>query len=406
MFADGEKRSTMKGYSRHQWVYRALRFLMGPYLKHKFQYTYEEAKVKHRPYIVLSNHNTDWDPFLVGLSFPDPMYFVASDHIFRWGLISKIIKYLVSPIPRIKANKEVETVMQIMRRLNDGANICIFAEGNRSFTGETGQIFLSSGKLIKRCRAALVTYRLEGGYLSSPRWAKRLRRGKMSGRMIREYSPEEIAQMSVDEINAAIARDLYVNADADQQKNPVAYIGKNLAENLETALYLCPRCGQINTLTGRGNTFSCPCGLKLKFTPFGRFESEDGTPPPFSTVLEWSRWQSRQIEERVRHLPPHPEVITSDQGQSLYRIHRARKNTLLGKGLLKLTSQQLILESKDKTWVFPLDQISDMAIHGSMVLVFSTTDRETFEIKTDHPRSALKYVELFKALKSSIQEEE
>lgn len=392
----------MKGYSRHQWIYKTLRVLLGPYLKHKFQFTYEEAIVKHRPYIVLSNHTTDWDPFLVGLSFPEPMYYVASDHIFRMGFISKIIEFLVSPIPRIKANKEVETVLNIMRRLKAGANICIFAEGNRSYTGETGAIFQSSGKLIKRCGAALVTYRLEGGYLTSPRWAKWLRKGKMSGRMVREYSPEEIAQMSVDEINAAVQRDIYVNSDVAQANHPVAYIGKNLAEHLEIALYLCPRCGKMGTLAGVENTFSCQCGLELTYTPFGQFTSPGCTPPPFNTVLDWSRWQSKQIVELIKHLSPDQEVITSDEGQSLYQVTRAHKNTLLDQGQLKLTPHQLILEGKEHIWAFPLNQISDMAIHGRMVLVFSTTDRKTYEIKSDHPRSALKYVEIYKALKSTM----
>ncbi len=395
----------MKGLFRHQWVYKILRFLLRPYLKHKFHYTYQNASVSHHPYIVLSNHTTDWDPFLVGLSFSDAMYYVASDHIFRWGFISKIIEFLVSPIPRIKANKEVETVLSIIRRLKLGANICIFAEGNRSYTGETGEILPSSGKLIKRSNAALVTYRLQGGYLSSPRWSKRMRKGKMSGHMVREYSPQEIQQMSVDEINAVIQRDLYVNADEEQNKHPISYAGKKLAENLEIALYLCPRCREIDTLQGKDNTFSCRCGLKTTYTSYGRFASEGDAPPPFATVLDWSRWQSKTIKETIKKLPPSQEVITSDQGQSLYHITRANKSTLIGKGQIKLTPHQLVLEGPHPPLVFPLNQISDMAIHGRMVLVFSTLDRNTYEIKSDHPRSALKYVELYKALKSEGEKE-
>ena len=42
--------------------------------------------------------------------------------------------------------------------------------------------------------------------------------------------------MSALQINAAIARDLYVDAYDDQRRRPVLYRGRHLAENLETLL--------------------------------------------------------------------------------------------------------------------------------------------------------------------------
>lgn len=391
----------MKGFFRHQLVYKLLRHMIRPFLKWKFNYSCSKETVHHHPYIVLSNHNTDFDPFLVGLSFNESMYYVASDHIFRWGYISRIIEFLVSPIPRIKANREVETVLNIIRRLKAGANICIFAEGNRSFSGETGDIPESTGKLLKRSGTALITYRLDGGYFSSPRWSSSFRKGQMTGRVVKEYSPEDIRAMSIEELNDAIKRDLYINAYTEQEKNPVAFKGKRLAENLETALYLCPRCGSMNSLKGIGDLFSCSCGLKLKYTPYGYFTSEDEYEPPFDTILAWCRWQTEAIKEKVKNVVPSDQAITCDEAQSLWLIDKANKSVLITEGTLKLYSDRIAFTSDDKLHEFPLSSISDIAIHGKMVLIFSTTDRSTYEIKSNQPRSALKYLELVKALKES-----
>lgn len=216
----------MKSLYWHRFIYRILKIIIEPFLKMKLNYSYEKAKPTSGPYIVLANHNTDYDPILVGLAFRGQMYYVASEHIFRWGFVSKLINFLVAPIPRVKAKTEIQTVMNILKRLRMGANVCMFAEGNRSFSGETGEIHPATGKLIKKSGVTLITFRLDGGYFTSPRWSKTLRRGKMSGRMVKEYSPEELKSMTSDEVIQAIRNDLYVNAYEEQEKNPVSYIDR------------------------------------------------------------------------------------------------------------------------------------------------------------------------------------
>ena len=75
----------MKKLHRHRFIYKILKIIINPFLKRKFNYSYEKVKPANHPYIVLANHNTDYDPLFVGMAFPDQMYYVASEHIFRWG---------------------------------------------------------------------------------------------------------------------------------------------------------------------------------------------------------------------------------------------------------------------------------------------------------------------------------
>lgn len=391
----------MKGLAWHRFVFRVLQIVMGPFLKRKLNYSYEKVKPSSRPYVILANHNTDYDPLLIGLAFPDHMYYVASEHIFRWGFVSKLINFLVAPIPRVKGTTEINTVMNIFKRLKAGANVCMFAEGNRSFSGETGEIPVSTGKLIKKSGVALITFRLDGGYFTSPRWSKTIRRGMMKGRKVKEYSVEELKNMTWEEINTAIKNDLYVDAYEEQKKNPIEYKGKKLAEDLETALYLCPKCSGIATLKSEDDRLFCSCGMDLKYDSYGYFSSNNNEMPPFNTVLEWCRFQDRNLREdieRIRNLPS-DKLIYSDKDQTLWKADWG-KNNLIGKGSLLLYNDRLVFDCVDKKYTFELKNILDLGIIGQRVIAFATNDRQAYEIKSEHPRSALKYREIIKYLKN------
>ena len=91
------------------------------------------------PCIVISNHVTDLDPFLVAMSFPEKqLYYVASEHIFRIPVASKIITTLLDPIARKKGDSGFGAVREILKRVKQGHSICLFAEGDCSWDGRTG----------------------------------------------------------------------------------------------------------------------------------------------------------------------------------------------------------------------------------------------------------------------------
>ena len=403
MFAIDRGMTFMKGQSRHTIVYKVFKFLLTPFIKWKFNYRFKKITFSKHPVFVLPNHVTNWDPLLVGVASPKMMYFVASDHIFRLGWISKLLVFLVAPIPRVKSSTDWKTVSSIIKLIREGHNICIFPEGNMTFSGETEELHATTAKLIKHTGAGLITYRMEGGYLSQPRWSKSLRRGAMTGYPVHVYTPEEIESLTEEELMNRINEDLYTNAYEEQEKrqSPIEFRGKQLAENLETTLYLCPSCEKIGKLTSNDDTLSCTCGLKLRYTVYGYLESLTHDKEPFNTVLSWFRWQSRRIEEMAKELRERPanEAITSDENQSLWRTQKAKNNVLLANGRLQLFSDKLAFQAADgQAFNFPLPQISDIAIHGQRTLIFTTINKEFYELKSRAPRSAIKYYEIYKAL--------
>jgi len=377
-----------KGYRRHNFVYRTLWWPVKLLLKIKFNYTAEEAPDIEAPYIVLSNHNINWDPFFVACAFKKYMYFVASEHIFRWGWLSKLIVWLVSPIARAKGMTDGGAALAILRAIKQGRNVCIFPEGNMSWDGVTCSLHPTTARIVKASKASLVTFRIRGGYLTKPRWCTLMRRGKMSGRVINIYTPEQIKAMTEEELHSVIERDLYENAFEVQREEMIQYNCKVLAQNLETAIYMCPQCGGVCTMHSDESRFYCDCGFNVIYNHYGFFESSTGN-VPFETVYEWDRWQN----EKLREMEFGDEPIYTDENQVLMRLTDDHKQHVEARGTLALYRDRLVLGDFE----LPVEQIHQVAIHGRETIVFSSQGIG-YEIYSKMSRSGRKYVTMIEIL--------
>lgn len=379
----------MEHWRRDIRFWQFFRALLGGWLRRKFNFTPEPAETEG-PCLILANHATDWDPLLVALSFPRQMYFVASEHIFRWGFFWKIINWLLHPIARLKGTTASDTVLTVMRRMRRGASVAIFADGNRTWDGCTGEIFPATGKLARSCGGTLITYRLEGGYFTNPRWAGgRLRRGQMRGRVAGVYPPETLRAMTPEEITAVIRRDLWEDAYARQRAERVPFRGRRAAEGLETMLCVCPSCGALGTLQSAGDRLRCSaCGLEAVYDVYG-FLSGPGL--PFDSIRDWDRWQTEQLSARSAGNGPEP--LFSDEGITLEELLPGHATHRLGEGAITLYRDRLVCAGRS----FPLPEISGMGMHGPLGLSFSAAGGH-YEVSGRRRFCLRKYMTVFDRL--------
>ncbi|MBE5816352.1 MAG: 1-acyl-sn-glycerol-3-phosphate acyltransferase [Clostridiales bacterium] len=376
----------IKGAKRHDFVYRFLYHTFPFFIKRLFNYKWEKADFEG-PYIVISNHTLNLDPVVVGLSFKKSMYFVMSEHMLRKGFVSKCLKYLVNPIVRLKGTTAASTALEIMRRLKSGYNVCLFAEGNRSYNGITGSVLESTGKMVKASGAALVTYRVQGGYLSSPRWSRSLRKGKVTGAPVNYYSPAQLKAMSVDEVNAAIKNDIYENAYATQEKEMIRFKGKRLAEGITSAIYYCPRCNSLDSFEVIDSTVRCKsCSYEVKYNEYGYFEGDNVV---FDNVLAWDEWQLSRLEELWMG-NTEDNVLFSDNGVSLMSVMKGHKTQKVADG--DLIARNTYIECAGR--VFDFAGIADMQIHSQNTIVFSHKG-ENYEIRVPKNMCTRKYMEIY-----------
>lgn len=377
---------------RHSLIWHIFRPLVSVFLRIKFGYRFKFAKDLPENYIVLANHATDFDPLFVGVSFRQQMYFVASEHISRWKLAYKFLKYGFEPIIRYKGAIAASTVMDVLRKVKRGGSVCIFAEGVRTWDGVTAPILPSTAQLIKAARCGLVTYKVEGGYFVSPAWSEKgTRRGHIKGAPVNVYTKEQLAAMSDDEIYEIIKRDLYEDAYERQLAEPKKYKGKQPAYRLENLLFICPECGAHGTLSSHKDTVECSqCGHKFVYNRFGMLE---GT--KFTTVKELSEWQKSQVAKDA-------------ENGAVYRSALGRVSAI-GKGTEQVIAEgELTMSAKSikcADFEIPLSSIPDIAIHGKHSLVFSGSE-QYYEITPLEDDNAMKFLLLFAEYKKSQHESE
>ena len=361
---------------RHRWVWNHLaplvRLLVR--LRHGGDVIPEPAPSLEGPYLVLPNHANAFDQFFVALSFRKRhMYFVASEHAFRQKLVGFLMRSLVAPISRVKGSADASAVRSILRTLRRGVPVCLFPEGNRSWDGRSQHLHPATGKLLKMARVPVVTYRITGGYLTDPRWAHSIRRGPIRGRTVRVYQPEELAGLSPEEITERVERDLWV----DSGENTLPYPGRRLAEGLEEALFLCPKCGGIGSLRGRDRFFSCTCGLRAEYAEDGHLRGEI----PFTAIAEWDAWQQEKLREWMREA----DFSLADDGAELRELEEGHRIRVLGRGRLSLSRNGLEAGGV----LLPLDHMQDPSLchFGGRETMMFTAGGKTYELLFPRPKA-------------------
>ena len=280
---------------------RILRLTLAPWFTNRYRVTAENTAVFKRirpPYLILPNHSSVWDPFMVNKFVPGVIHYVVSDANFR----SKIVEFglgLVGSIPKTKVMSDLDTVKNIMKVKEAGGIVGIFPEGQNTWDGHTMPMYFSTAKLAKLLRVPVITAKISGSYLSKPRWSKMRRRGRVTIRYDVAFTPEELRRATVDEIDTRIANNLEHDEYEFNRVHRIKYVGPDRAEYAEIALFTCPQCLSLSTLRSEGNLLRCAdCGYTVRYDLYGFFQQVSGA-LRFDTIRSWNLWQTEELRRRL-----------------------------------------------------------------------------------------------------------
>lgn len=245
-----------EGLSASQWiVYRGTWLAISPLLGLARLRGFGHLDIPRRgPILLLSNHNTMIDPFMVGWLPRRPSRFMASAQPLKKPVLGRWLTAL-GAFPKHKFVKDRASMEQLQRLYDDGHLITIFPEGSRSWNGRPLDIGGGIGRLVKRIDAEVVIARLVSAHFLWPRWAKYPR-----------FVPVHIeyegplrwpAEMSAEDITEDIRRRLTCT-----QRIPAGAVtmGWRMAHGLPAYLWACPSCFAEHGLRvhrKRGNRVVC-----------------------------------------------------------------------------------------------------------------------------------------------------
>ena len=372
-------------------VSNIVRGLLYPAARFKYHARMERFKEQgDRQYLVLYNHQTLYDQFFVGMIFKGPLYYLATEDIFSNGWTSKAIKWLVAPIPIKKQTTDISAIRSCLKVAKEGGTLVIAPEGNRTYTGRTVYINPSIGGLAKKLGLPIALVRIEGGYGVSPRWADDIRRGKMRVRVSEVIEPEEIAQLDKDALYQRIRAGLW----EDEAVADASFKGKRLAEYIERAVYVCPRCKGLGTLESRGSMIYCTnCGLRAEYTEKKEIIGQNFD-LPFRFAAGWIDWQNDVVNgmDPSRYVK---EPLFCDIVQLYEEIPYEKKVLLRKTASVALYGDRITVdEGGEDELIFPFEETAAVTVLNNHTANVYHGDK-IWQLQGDTRFNALKYVNFF-----------
>lgn len=345
-------------------------------------------KDQTQPCFVLFNHQTAFDQFFVSITFPQHVYYVASEDLFAMGWVSRLISWLVAPIPFRKSTSDITAIKNLLRVAREGGTIAMAPEGNRTYSGTTEYMKSSVVSLVKRLRLPLVLYRIEGGYGVHPRWSDVIRRGKMRSYIARTIQPEEYKAMTDEELFEVIRQELYV----DDRKLGFRYDSRRKAEYLDRAMYVCPFCG-LSEFFSKGDIITCKsCGRQIRYLPNLELLGV-GFDFPYRNVKQWYDAQCDFIRNLDLQPYQHNPIYSSPVCYS--RDFYCEKKVLLDKNAtLMVFADRFVVKTAKGEDVYPFAEMIGATVLGKNKLNLYM-DGQTYQFKGDKHFNALKYLNLY-----------
>ena len=383
---------------RHKIITAIIRPIFKIHFKCKYNLDVKINKEINYPALILSNHVTSLDPFIVGSFFKQPLYYMASLDLFQHLFIGKLIKFLVNPIPKAKSKKsDLAAIKSCIKVARENGTICIFPEGNRTVTGKLGHIDKSIAKLAKSLKLPIILFNIHGGYGTEPRWGKGVRKGKMHCEIKKILSYDEYKDLELDDLYNIIVNNLKVD-DLSYYNN---YKSKKSAMYLERVLYVCPKCNELHSLKSNKSVIEClKCGAKFTYNADLTFSSNDGI-LEIKNVSDWYDYQLEFIQKQ--NFDKNLYIYEDDVMLTMPRLFKSKKK--LGYGKLRINSTQFEIETKNNKYVLEFENIEAVTYLGKKKMNIYYNG-ETYQVFYNVDSNFLKYVHMYYILKNKNENKE
>lgn len=258
---------TQPVYKQPGLILSAVLWLATLWAKLHYRVSYDRESLKairaiKGPVLVIASHHCPLDfAFLTYALFPRRLSIMTAANIY-YTKFGKFVRAMKSCIPKKQFTTDFSSVKSARKMLDAGVSVLIYPEARYSLDGRNGKISESLYKLIKWLRVPVISAKCNMAYQTRPRYIDDFRRGRVKVDIKETLTPEDCANLSVDEIKVRLTPWLTFNDMEYQQANNVCFRGKKgYAEGLPDLLYKCPRCGAEFRHKAQGDIMECTaCG--------------------------------------------------------------------------------------------------------------------------------------------------
>jgi 1-acyl-sn-glycerol-3-phosphate acyltransferase len=339
----------------------------------KVQYNDFDPK-RNDAYVLVGNHPCLHDGIYTSTYLKHPPMPVISATMFVRPLLKFVLTKLYPSISKRKGQNDIITVRKMMKTTKAGRGVMLFPEGNSSYYGNHSPIPYSTVKLLKKLKKDVVVIKTNGAYLSAARWgSKSVKNGLIELNFYTLFKGEDLANLSLEKIYNDLSEELKFNDYEWNREKLYKYNPRKRALGLERFIYLCPKCGEHQVISTKGNKVFCKnCGEIAHFNEYCFLEGLE-----FDNLVDWGNLQREA-------LPKISKERIHSKG-TLYNIDTVKyKSKKVGNVNIELFDEKLVLNSEEKKYSFDLDKIVGLALTFKEEISFDY-EEETYFINLKDP---------------------
>ena len=254
---------------------------------------------RKEPVLILMNHSCFLDLKIVSRIFYPRRYGIVctSD-----GFVGKqLLMRLIGCIPTRKFVNDVTLIRDMEYLLKEKkTSVLMYPEASYSFDGTATALPRKMGVLLKKLGVPVVTVITRGAFSRDPLYnGLQKRKVKVSAEVTCLFTPEELKEMSVAQLDARLDEAFSFDHFRWQQENKIEIKEPFRADGLHRILYRCPHCNSEGQTWGEGTELTChSCGKVYRLTELGTLEATDGD-SRFTHIPDWYAWERDLVKEQL-----------------------------------------------------------------------------------------------------------
>jgi 1-acyl-sn-glycerol-3-phosphate acyltransferase len=177
--------------------------------------------------LILSNHQSNFDPVLIGLACNRRLNYLARQTLFRFAPFRWLINSL-DAIPIDREGSGLAGLKETLRRLKREEIVLIFPEGTRTRDGKVAPLKPGFCSLAKRAGVPLVPAAIDGAYDAWPREQPLPSLSIIHIRFGEPLKPEDVVTLTDEQLVAEVERRIracHELASAGRRIGPFSTLG-------------------------------------------------------------------------------------------------------------------------------------------------------------------------------------
>ena len=368
----------------------------------KFVYNVEvtrnELEGKTGRYVIIANHESIIDVLPAYVVAPSKTHFVVSKAMMQSLPIAPLME-MCGAIGKNQFQTSALDMRRMKAVLDHDEPLMIYPAGLMTESGTSTPIPIATAKVLKWFKSDIYVARVNGTYLTNPKWARVKRKGKITMELYQLASKEDFSALTDDEAAQLVTEHLSFDAYRHNAEKKVYFKNGDNVEGLEHVLYQCPSCGGEFSIWVRGKNKLCceHCGYAVKSDNYGTLSPVGRGELIYKYPSDWHAYIEESVYNFVKEHPNFYYEIRAEIHAINEKKHRYEP---IGEGIIGFDfnnfTMEGVIDGKEFTEKIPTHSFPILPFRPGAYFEIQHGE-QIYRIIPNDPRIVMKWIFTLKA---------